>query len=82
MLVFARKPQESFMIGDDIEVVILEIQNDKVRLGIKAPKDVQILRKELYDTKVANRDALDSIETLQIDDLKNIKIAIKKDSKP
>ena len=70
------------MIGDDIEVVILEIQNDKVRLGIKAPKDVQILRKELYDTKVANRDALDSIETLQIDDLKNIKIAIKKDSKP
>jgi carbon storage regulator len=72
MLIIARKPLESFMIDDDIEVVVLEIQNDKVRLGIKAPKNVQILRKELFDTKAANQDALKSLEKLEIDSLKNI----------
>ena len=57
MLIISRKPQESFLIGDDIEVIVLEAQNDRVRLGIVAPKEIQILRKELHDTKAANGSA-------------------------
>ncbi|MGB4041111.1 MAG: carbon storage regulator CsrA, partial [Bacillota bacterium] len=48
MLVLARKVNESLMIGDEIEVKLLSIDGDTVRLGIEAPKDVLILRKELY----------------------------------
>jgi carbon storage regulator len=49
MLVLARKVNESIMIGDDIEVVIIDIKGDQVKLGIKAPKSVAVHRKEIYD---------------------------------
>ena len=48
MLVLARKINESIMIGDDIEVVIIDIKGDQVKLGIKAPKSVAVHRKEIY----------------------------------
>ncbi|RJQ30984.1 MAG: carbon storage regulator [Peptococcaceae bacterium] len=48
MLVLARKKNESIMLGNDIRIVILEINDDGVRVGIEAPKDVTILRSELY----------------------------------
>lgn len=48
MLVLSRKKNESIMIGDDIELTIIEIQGDQVRLGIKAPKNISIHRKELF----------------------------------
>ncbi len=49
MLVLARKVNESIMIGDDIEIVIIDIKGDQVKLGIKAPKSVAVHRKEIYD---------------------------------
>lgn len=49
MLVLTRKVQQSIVIGEGIEVVVLEVRGEQVRLGIKAPKDVAVHRKEIYD---------------------------------
>ncbi len=48
MLVLTRKKNESIVINDDIEITIVDIQNDQIRIGIKAPKNVTIHRKEIY----------------------------------
>lgn len=48
MLVLTRKTNQSIMIGDDIEVSVLAVSRDKIRLGISAPKDVPVYRKEVY----------------------------------
>ena len=59
MLVLSRKKGESIMIGDGIELVVVETTGDTVRLGIKAPKDVEILRKEVYEQiQASNREAV------------------------
>ncbi|HWR62678.1 MAG TPA: carbon storage regulator CsrA, partial [Clostridia bacterium] len=47
MLVLTRKKDESIIIGDDIEIIVSEISEDKVKIAIKAPKNVRIFRKEL-----------------------------------
>ena len=49
MLVLNRKPGESIILADNIEIKILEIQEGKVKIGIEAPIDISILRKEVYD---------------------------------
>lgn len=49
MLVLSRKKNESIIIRDDITVTVIEIRGDKVRLGIEAPKDVTVHRREVYD---------------------------------
>lgn len=49
MLVLARQRDETIMIGDQIEVTVVDIRGDKVRLGINAPKDIAVHRKEVYD---------------------------------
>lgn len=48
MLVLTRKTNQSIMIGDDVEVTVLAVSRDKIRLGIAAPKDVPVYRKEVY----------------------------------
>lgn len=48
MLVLTRKSNQSIMIGDDIEVSVLSVMGDKVRIGIKAPRDVPVFRREVY----------------------------------
>ena len=48
MLALARKVNESIMFGNDIEITVLEIKGDQIKLGVKAPKSVPIYRKELY----------------------------------
>jgi carbon storage regulator len=48
MLVLSRNMNESIIIDDDIEIVIVRVQGNKVRLGIKAPRDVAVNRKEIY----------------------------------
>ncbi len=48
MLVLSRKKEQSLMIGNDIELTIIDIQGDQVKIGLKAPKNVSIYRKELY----------------------------------
>jgi carbon storage regulator len=49
MLVLTRKVHQSIVIGDDVEVVVLEVRGEQVRLGIRAPKNVAVHRKEIYD---------------------------------
>ncbi|MFQ3587745.1 MAG: carbon storage regulator CsrA [Fimbriimonadaceae bacterium] len=49
MLVLTRKVHQSIVIGDDVEVVVLEVRGEQVRLGIRAPKHVTVHRKEIYD---------------------------------
>ena len=49
MLVLTRKPGQSIMIGDRVEVQVLSVAGEKVRLGITAPRDVSIFRNEVYD---------------------------------
>jgi carbon storage regulator len=48
MLVLTRKSNQSIMIGDDIEVSVLSVMGEKVRIGIQAPQDVPVFRKEIY----------------------------------
>jgi carbon storage regulator len=49
MLVLTRKVGQSIVIGDEIEVVVLEVRGEQVRVGIRAPKTVSVHRKEVYD---------------------------------
>ena len=48
MLVLTRKTNQSIMIGDEIEITVLAVSRDKIRLGITAPRDVPVFRKEVY----------------------------------
>jgi carbon storage regulator len=48
MLVLTRKSNQSIMIGDDIEISVLAIMGEKVRIGIQAPRDIPVFRKEVY----------------------------------
>ncbi len=49
MLVLSRQRDESIMIGDDVEIIIVDVRGDKVRLGITAPKNIPVHRREIYD---------------------------------
>lgn len=58
MLVLTRRAGESLMIGDDVVVTVLDTRGDVVRIGIKAPRSVQVHREEVYqELRVANREA-------------------------
>lgn len=54
MLVISRKAGEGIMIGDNIRLTVSELSKDRVKIGIEAPPDVKIIRKELYYTKEFN----------------------------
>ncbi|MCU0914967.1 MAG: carbon storage regulator CsrA [Planctomycetes bacterium] len=49
MLVLSRQKDESIMIGDEVEITIVDVRGDKVRLGITAPKNIPVHRREIYD---------------------------------
>ncbi len=58
MLVLSRQKDESLIIGDDIEITVVDIRGDKVRLGVSAPKEVSVHRKEVYEAiRRENREA-------------------------
>ena len=59
MLVLTRKGNQSIMIGDDIEVSVLAIMGEKVRIGIEAPRAVPVFRKEVYLEIQQGREAAD-----------------------
>lgn len=61
MLILSRKVGQSLYIGDGIEITITELSGDKVKIGINAPKEVQILRKELRQTVEQNQQAAHSV---------------------
>jgi len=49
MLVLSRQRDEAIMIGDEVEITVVDIRGDKVRLGITAPRHIQVHRKEVYE---------------------------------
>ena len=58
MLVLTRRPGESVMVGDEVTITVLEVRGDVVRLGIQAPRSVQVHREEVYrELQAANREA-------------------------
>ncbi|ABR36405.1 carbon storage regulator CsrA [Clostridium beijerinckii] len=70
MLIITRKKGESLMIGDDIEITISKIDDGSVKIGINAPKNISILRKELYEEVMEeNKQAI----KIDMNLLKNIK---------
>ena len=65
MLVLSRKPGESIMIGDQIELIVLSTEGDVIKLGVVAPKEQRILRKEIYTAlKESNQEASNSASNL------------------
>jgi len=70
MLVIGRKKGESILIGDDIEITIVKLDDGQVKLAISAPKEVLVLRKELY--KEVEEENMNAVAK-NIDILKNIK---------
>jgi carbon storage regulator len=72
MLVLSRKLNEKIVIDDQIEITVVGIENGKVQLGIEAPKEIEIMRKELLeDVKEENQKAAENKKLL--DQLNNIK---------
>ena len=70
MLALSRKEGESIVIGNNIEITILEVKGDQVKLGIAAPKSIPIYRKESYThIQEANRE---TVATLDIESLKKL----------
>ena len=70
MLALARKSNESIMLGNDIEITVLEIKGDQVKLGIKAPKSVPIYRKESYlQIQEENRQAVREVDVEAVKNL-------------
>lgn len=75
MLVLTRKKDQSIIINDNIEITILEVQGDQVRIGINAPKSISIHRKEVFlEIQQENKKAADS-GNISIDSL--IKLSMK-----
>jgi carbon storage regulator len=63
MLVLTRRAGESVMIGNDVIITVLEARGDVIRLGIQAPRDVQVHREEVFrELQVANREAASPTE--------------------
>lgn len=70
MLALSRKKGESLVVNNNIEITVLEIRGDQIKIGVKAPKEVPVYRKELYaQIEAANKEAVQS-EGLR--NLKNI----------
>ncbi|MFP6575277.1 MAG: carbon storage regulator CsrA [Pirellulaceae bacterium] len=67
MLVLSRKKNESIVINDDITVVVVEIRGDKVRLGIEAPKEVPVHRREVYDAIKENEATQNEVASPELD---------------
>jgi len=70
MLVLTRKKNQSIVLNDNIELTVIEIQGDQVRIGINAPKDVKVFRKEVYieimeENQRASEVKIDSLDILK-----------------
>ena len=66
MLVLSRNKGESIIIGDHIEISVLDVQGDTIKLGIEAPRSLSVHRKEVYDEiQAANREASQHLPTAE-----------------
>ncbi|ADL69668.1 carbon storage regulator, CsrA [Thermoanaerobacterium thermosaccharolyticum DSM 571] len=75
MLILSRKTGQSLIIGDDVEIKIVSIDGDNVKIGISAPKNVTVMRKELLEVKDENKKAIN----IDKSSLKKLEKLIKKD---
>jgi len=72
MLALARKVNESIIINDDIEITILEVKGDQVKVGINAPKSVPVYRKEIYkQIQDSNTEAASGVNPASLSDFMN-----------
>lgn len=72
MLVLTRKKNESIIINDNIEITIVEVQGEQVRIGINAPKNVSIYRKEIYlEIKEENKKASTGLSVNSLNEITN-----------
>ena len=65
MLALTRKKGESLVLNNDIEVTVLEIRGDQVKLGVKAPREVPVYRKEVYIQIQKENESAASVENLE-----------------
>lgn len=74
MLALSRKKNEALVINNNVEITILEVKGDQVKIGIEAPKEVPVYRKEVYlQIQQANKDAMgNEISQENMDALKNL----------
>ncbi len=77
MLVISRKVGESLVLSDNIRITITSMSNDKVTIGIDAPKEVKVIRAELIETIEANKASSDSSEKIDHADYQGIAALIK-----
>jgi len=70
MLVLTRKTGESIQIGDEIEITVLSVQGDQIKLGIHAPKNIEIHRKEIYISIQESNNEAASIQKNMLDQMK------------
>lgn len=84
MLVLSRQKDQTIMIGDDIEITVVDIRGDKVRLGISAPTQIPVHRKEVYEAIQRENRAAANVRPEDITDLSRREKIIddKKDSGP
>ncbi len=73
MLVVTRKTDESLTISDNIEITVLEITKDRVKIGISAPKDIKIIRNELRDAQDMNKESSRALPKAAMEALLGIK---------
>jgi len=87
MLALTRKKGESIMVGDNVELIVLGVQGEQVKLGIIAPKSISIHRKEIFEQiKSENREAanlanLSNVSNANFAAIKTLKMKDKKDKK-
>ncbi len=72
MLVITRKPNQGFKIGENIEITVIEVSKDRVKLGISAPKDISVVRNELIETQQLNFESSKAISKVNIEQLLNL----------
>lgn len=75
MLVLSRHRDETIMIGDDIELTVVDIRGDKVRLGIKAPSNIPVHRKEVYEAIRLENEEASTIDESDLNEVQSPKIA-------
>jgi carbon storage regulator len=80
MLILARRLNESIMIGDDIEIVVIDIKGDQVKLGIKAPKKITVHRKEIYQ-EIKQENIAAGMSDFDPNTLRDLSDLFKKDKK-
>ncbi|MBW7877033.1 MAG: carbon storage regulator CsrA [Candidatus Cloacimonetes bacterium] len=72
MLVLTRKKNQKIMIGDSIELTIVEIKNEQIKIGVDAPSHVKVFRKEVYDAIQEENRAASSMDGITPESLKGL----------